>query len=109
MCRVTSPRSSPQARWRPVWFADVDWAYCLSRALRQTDHRFAEGRAALADFAVDYATFLLGLDPERDEGLDDLHRLFGAVCALAELQQAAPGTLRSERPLRLVLDRRPFI
>lgn len=92
-----------------VWFADVDWVYCLSRALRQTDHRFDEGRAALAAFAEEYAAFLLGLDPERDEGLDDLHRLFGVVCALAELQRAAPGVLRSARPLRLVLDRRPFI
>jgi hypothetical protein len=35
--------------------------------------------------------------------------LFGAVCALAELQRALPGEIRSERPLRLVLDRRPFI
>jgi len=33
------------------------------------------------------------------------HRLFGAACALAAL----PGRLRSPRPLRLVLDRRPFI
>jgi len=94
---------------RRVWFADVDWVYTLSRALRQTDHRFVEGRRTLAEFAETYANFLLGLDPERDEGLDDLHRLFGAVCALAELQQAAPGVLRSPRPLRLVLDRRPFI
>jgi len=92
-----------------VWFADVDWAYCLSRALRQCGHRFDEAKHALASFAAEYATFLMGLDPERDEGLDDLHRLFGAVCALAELQQAAPGTLHSDPPLRLVLDRRPFI
>lgn len=92
-----------------VWFADVDWAYCLSRALRQTSHRFEEGRRALAEFAEAHARFLLSLDPETDPGLDDLHRLFGTVCALAELQRAAPGTLRSARPLRLVLDRRPFI
>ena len=62
-----------------------------------------------ANFAAEYAGFLAGLDPERDEGLDDLHRLFGAVCALAELQQAAPGVLASDPRLRLVLDRRPFI
>jgi hypothetical protein len=94
---------------RHVWFADVDWVYCLSRAVRQTTHRGDEARAVLADFARDYAAFVLALDPEGDEGLDDLHRLFGLVCALAELQQAARGVLRSERPLRLVLDRRPFI
>jgi hypothetical protein len=92
-----------------VWFADVDWVYCLSRGLRHSGHRAAEALAALGAFAEEYAGFLLGLDPHRSPDLDDLHRLFGAVCALAELQQAAPGVLRSERPLRLVLDRRPFI
>jgi hypothetical protein len=92
-----------------VWFADVDWVYCLSRAMRQTAHRNEEARTVLAAFARDYAAFVLALNPERDEALDDLHRLFGVVCALAELQQTARGVLRSERPLRLVLDRRPFV
>ena len=46
---------------------------------------------------------------ETDDGLDDLHALFGTLCALAELQQALPGEIRTARPLRLVLDRRPFI
>ena len=92
-----------------VWFADVDWVYCLSRSLRRTAHRAEEAHAALVDFGEAYARFVLSLDPETDDGLDDLHRLFGVACALAELQQAAPDTLWSERPLRLVLDRRPFI
>lgn len=94
---------------RNVWFADVDWVYCLSRALRQSEHRFAEAQRVLAEFADEYARFVLSLDPRRDAGLDDLHRLFGVVCALAELQRAVPGSLRTPRPLRLVLDRRPFI
>ena len=38
-----------------------------------------------------------------------MHRLFGSICALAELQAALPGELRSDKPLKLVLDRRPFI
>lgn len=92
-----------------VWFADVDWVYCLARGLRHSGHREAEARRALEGFAVEYTGFLLGLDPERDEGLDDLHRLFGAICALAELQGAVAGVLASDPPLRLVLDRRPFI
>jgi len=94
---------------RHVWFADVDWVYCLSRGLRLSGHRRDEAQRALDAFAAEYARFLRGLDPERDEGLDDLHRLFGAVCVLAELQQAAPGVLASAAPLQLVLDRRPFI
>lgn len=92
-----------------VGFADVDWVYCLNRARRQTPHRFAETQRALDAFARRYVAYLERLDFERDAGLDDLHNLFGAVCALAELQRACPGLLASERPLRLVLDRRPFI
>ncbi len=92
-----------------VGFAEIDWVYCLTRSLRQCGHRFAECRGALVAFAESYATFLTGLDPQTDEGLNDLHALFGALCALAELQQAIPGLIRTERPLKLVLDRRPFI
>lgn len=92
-----------------VGFAEVDWVYCLNRAVRQCGHRFDECRRALEGFAAGYAAYLTGLDPASDDGLNDLHQLFGAVCALAELQQALPGLLRTERPLRLVLDRRPFI
>ncbi len=94
---------------RAVWFADVDWVYCLSRAGRLTDHRFGEVRRTLGAFAEEYATYVSSLDPANDVDLDDLHRLFGVVCALAELQRAAPASLRTHRPLRLVLDRRPFI
>ena len=94
---------------RRVGFAEIDWVYCLNRALRQSHHRAAECRAALTAFAQDYTGFLLGLDPVTDPGLGDLHQLFGVLCALAELQQALPGLLVTERPLRLVLDRRPFI
>ena len=60
-------------------------------------------------FAEGYVAFLSGIDPHTHAGWDDLHGLFGAVCALAELQQALPGLLRASRPLKLVLDRRPFI
>ena len=46
---------------------------------------------------------------DADEGINDLHRLFGFVCCSAELQSALPGEIVSSRPLRLVLDRSPFI
>jgi hypothetical protein len=94
---------------RTVSFAEVDWVYGLARAMRQTEHRRGEGEKALRAFAADYIDFLTQLNWDTDEGGSDLHRLFGAACALAELQQAVPGLLRSPRPLRLVLDRRPFI
>ena len=53
---------------------------------------------------------LLLLDLDHDDArLNDLHMLFGALCCLAELQQALPGRLGTGRPLKLVPDRRPFI
>jgi hypothetical protein len=92
-----------------VGFAEIDWIYCLNRAVRQCGHRFDEARAATRDFGTELVEFLTGLAPESHPGLDDLHDLFGAVCAIAELQQALPGEYRTARPWHLVLDRRPFI
>ena len=94
---------------RTVGFAELDWVYCLSRAVRQSGHRAAEAGAALRAFADRYVEFLRHLDHLGDPGFNDLHQLFGALCALAALQQAFPGALRSNPPLRLVLDRRPFV
>jgi len=51
----------------------------------------------------------MSLDPDTDERMDDLHALFGAVCCVAELQRFLPGSVITEKPLKLVLDRRPFI
>jgi hypothetical protein len=65
--------------------------------------------AALKAFEESYIAYLDGLDWEKDEEFNDLHCLFGAVCAIAELQKALPGTLETTVPLKLVLDRRPFI
>ncbi|MFC0406925.1 hypothetical protein [Roseomonas elaeocarpi] len=92
---------------RRVGFAEVDWVYCLNRALRQSHHRATACRAALEAFTEEYVGFLR--TPEADEGLLDLHQCFGVLCALAELQAALPGMVRTAVPLRLVLDRRPFI
>jgi hypothetical protein len=76
---------------------------------RRSEHRGAEARRALSAFAERHLTFLASLDPATDEGLDDLHALFGTVCSLAELQAVLGDRLPSDPPLRLVLDRRPFI
>ncbi len=92
-----------------VGFAEIDWVYCLTRSLRQCGHRFDDCMRALNAFCDRYATYLLALNPATDDGLNDLHALFGMLCCLAELQVALPGRIRTERPLKLVLDRRPFI
>ena len=92
-----------------VGFAEIDWIFVLNRALRQAPARFDEAKQCLREFAAEYIAWLESLDPETDDCLNDLHCLFGAACALAELQAALPGEVESALPLRLVLNRRPFI
>jgi hypothetical protein len=94
---------------KEMGFAEIDWVYCVTRAGRQTGHRFEERQDALRLMADRLMTNLRARDLATDPATDDLHNLFGTVCALAELQSALPGLFRAERPLKLVLDRRPFI
>lgn len=90
-------------------FIEIDWIFCLTRAQRQTPHRFYEVRERLEDFCGRFLAFWNTVDWEHNETVNDLHTLFGGVCGLAELQQSLRGKLWSDQPLRLVLDRRPFI
>ena len=92
-----------------IGFAQIDWVYSLNRATRETSHRFDEAKALLRDFADDYIAYLESLDFDTNDPLNDLHCLFAVLCCLAELQAALPGYIESTKPLRLVLDRRPFI
>lgn len=92
-----------------ISFAEIDWIFCLTRSQRQAGYRYSDCQKALRGFAKKYITYLLSLDYKTHEGFNDLHNLFGVVCALAELQQALPGLIITEKPLKLVLDRRPFI
>lgn len=90
-------------------FIEMDWIYCLTRASRQTPYKYYEVKEALRDFAGKYIDYLMEEDPKRNHYFDDLHMLFGSVCALAELYRALPGEFSAAKPLKLVLDRRPFI
>ncbi len=90
-------------------FIEADWIYCLTRAQRQTPHRFYEVRKCLEDFTEKYLEFWYNVDWDTHDAVNDLHMLFGGVCALAELQQTLKGKILSDKPLKLVLDRRPFI
>ncbi len=92
-----------------VGFMEIDWVFALNRATRQTAYRFDEARECLREFAEEHLDYLNSLDPMTHEQINDLHALFGTVCVLAELQRALPGEIITERPLKLVLDRRPFI
>ena len=90
-------------------FAPVDWIFAVNRARRQTTHRSEEATEALRAFGDRFIGSVLAADAETSGPLNDLHTLFGVVCGLAELQAALPGEVHTPRPLRLVLDRRPFI
>ena len=68
-----------------------------------------ESRTAIEAVAETYIGFLQQLDTHNDAAFNDLHKLFGMICALSELQLALPGQVITERPLRQVLDRRPYI
>ena len=93
--RIYARRVYPLARF--VSFAEIDWVYCLHRAARHCD-RVDRVRPMLRDFAAEYLAFLDALDPDTDPGLDDLHALFGATSALAELQNAIPGEIQTHPP-----------
>jgi hypothetical protein len=89
-------------------WAEFQWVFLLNRARRQTPHRFKAVEKTLRLFTAQYIEYLEGLDWENHPGVDDLHHLYGAVCALAELQKALPGFLLTEIPLRLPMDKCPF-
>jgi hypothetical protein len=92
-----------------ISYAEIDWVFYLNRSLRQCGHRFGESRKAMEGAAEKYIGYLNKLDYSNDTSFNDLHKLFGMICALAEFQLALPGQFITERPLRQVLDRRPFI
>lgn len=99
----------PKLFGKQFHFIEMDWIYCLNRTSRQSAHRYDEIKETLADFAEQFTAYLRSVDFETSDGANDMHLLFGATCCLAELQAALPGKLLSDKPLRLVLDRRPFI
>lgn len=106
---ITMYRDIPRAGFgKSAGFMEIDWVYCLTRAMQQTPHRFEEARECLEDFAEDYCKHWLE-NFHNIKSVDDMHGLFGSVCCFAELQRALRGKLYSEIPMKLVLDRRPFI
>ena len=94
---------------RQMGFVDIDWVFCMTRAHQQTSHRWDEVENCLEQAAVRMADMWLGSSIENIKNYNDLHAVFGSVCCLAELQRALRGKLITDKPLKLVLDRRPFI
>ena len=98
----------PDSFGRGQRFLDIDWAFTLNRASVQTGYRLGECRERLRSFSKNFTSYLADSDMSEPQWRD-MHLMFGAVCALSELQSALPGELKSRRSLRQVLDIRPFI
>ncbi|MBQ8742797.1 MAG: hypothetical protein IJZ03_09210 [Clostridia bacterium] len=94
---------------KEIGFSEIDWVFVINRASRDSGYRRQEVLELLRDFAEKYFDYFESIDVETDERFNDLHMLFGAVCAISELQIALPGEIKSSFPLKNVLDRRPFI
>jgi len=92
-----------------ISYAEIDWVFYLNRSVRQCGYRFQESLKAIEEAAEKYIDYLKHLDYSSDASFNDLHKLFGMICALSEFQLALPGKFITERPLRQVLDRRPYI
>jgi hypothetical protein len=95
---------------RRIGFSEIDWIFLLNRASMQTGHRREEAKECIRHFTAGYIAYLEDdIENAYKVKFDDLHALFGMTCALAELQIALPGEIKSTRPLKNVMDRRPFI
>ena len=90
-------------------WADIDFTYLLARVQRRAGVKMKETRKILTEIAEGLIGQLLSINASENEIFDDTNTLFAVVSALAVLQDALPGYIRTEKPLRLVLDRRPFI
>lgn len=94
---------------KAVGWPDIDFTYLLARVQRRAGIGYEETQKILKEIADGLITQLLAMDPETSEILNDLNTLFAIVCALAVLQDALPGYIRTSKPLKLVLDKRPFL
>lgn len=94
---------------KEVGWPDIDFAYILARVQRRCGDHYEETQQILREIADGLIRQLLQMDPDTSETLNDLNTLFAIVCALAVLQDALPGYIRTSVPLKLVLDVRPFL
>lgn len=105
----------PDGLWdpdNPLWLT-LDAVYLLSRAARRCDHRRLDVHAATRRAVGAVAELALTEGGRRswfEEAELGAHSLTATVSLLAEAQDLlGAGEIRTDHPLRLVLDRRPFV
>ncbi len=104
----------PDGYWHPqnhLWLT-LDAVYLLTRTLRYTTHRFDEVRRIVADTMRLLARDVFSVEGQSRSfsGALPTHSVMAAISIAAEAQRfLGSEIILTERPLRLVLDRRPFI
>ncbi len=88
---------------------DIDFTYMLVHLQRRCGMYYDEVNRILREIADGLATQLLNLDEAKRKKLENINTLFAIICALAVLQEACPGYIKTDKPLKLVLDKRPFL
>lgn len=90
-------------------WADIDYTYMLVHLFRECKQYGDDCDRILKEIADGLAVQLLELEEWDNSPLESINTLFAIVCSLAVLQDALPGLLRTSVPLKLVLDKRPFL
>jgi hypothetical protein len=100
--------------WDPEnpWWLTLDGVYLLTRGVRHTGHRRADVESAVRRSVAAVAE--VALDPDERVAVFGepmgTHALVAVVSLLAEAQQfLGVDEVATDQPLRLVLDRRPFV
>lgn len=90
-------------------YNEIDFLYMLNHAQRRCGKYFDDVQRITEEIADKFFKNLLSTDWENSLALDDLHTLFAVMSAAAMIQEALPGKVITDKPLRLVIDRRPFL
>lgn len=80
------------------------WTYSVSRTMRRTGYRYEDCKKRLLEFEQKFANFIAEM-PSNKPGMRAALIL---LCIAAELQEALPGTIRTEHPLNNVLNKITF-
>lgn len=92
---------------RDLHARELPLIFTLSRSMRLSPHRHEECLQTLRRFSHRWLRFLK--EQAQAGHFSDIVLTTRCLCALAELQQILPGHVRTRRPLRQVLNRRPFL
>lgn len=88
---------------------DIDFTYMLVHLQRRCGKFFDKVNQIVHEIADGLISQLTNLDKEKTQKLKNINTMFAIVCALAVLQDACPGYIKTPKPLKLVLDKRPFL